>query len=83
MELHYFAWIRERIGKDAERVTPPASVETAEQLAEWLCARGEEYRAALADRSSVKVAVNQSFAGWGTPVKQGDEVAFFPPVTGG
>lgn len=83
MNVHYFAWIRERIGKDSETVSPPESVTTPEELADWLCGRGEEYKAALENREGVKVAVNQCFASWDAPIREGDEVAFFPPVTGG
>lgn len=83
IELLYFAWVRERIGKDGERIELPAGVATAAQLLDWLEARGETYRAALAERGRLRLAVNQLFAPPDTPLKPGDEVAIFPPVTGG
>jgi sulfur-carrier protein len=83
MRLLYFAWIRERVGTAAEEVTPPASVATPEQLATWLAGKGDNYASALARRDGIKVAVNQAYVPWDHPLKGDDEVAFFPPVTGG
>ena len=53
------------------------------QLVDWLQARGPAWQAALADRSKLRVAVNQDYVGFDHPVRPGDEVALFPPVTGG
>jgi molybdopterin synthase sulfur carrier subunit len=83
MKLLYFAWFRTRIGMGAETVVPPADVKTVEELLDWLASRGPGYAAALAERSVVRVAVNQDYVGFDHPVAAGDEVALFPPVTGG
>lgn len=83
IELLYFAWVRERIGKDGERLELPVGVATVAALLDWLEARGETYRAALGERERLRVAVNQAFAPLDAPVRDGDEVAIFPPVTGG
>jgi molybdopterin synthase sulfur carrier subunit len=83
IELLYFAWVRERIGIGGERLELPAGVGTAAQLLDWLEARGDAYAAALAERARLRIAVNQAFAPLDAPVKAGDEVAIFPPVTGG
>jgi len=83
MDLYYFAWVRERVGHDHEAVSPPAEINTISQLADWLCARGENYTFALKDRAAIRVARNQTFVGWDETIEDGDEVAFFPPVTGG
>jgi sulfur-carrier protein len=83
IELLYFAWVRERIGKDGERVELPPEVGTVAALLDWLETRGEAYRTALSERQRLRVAVNQSFAAPDAPVRSGDEVAIFPPVTGG
>ncbi|HEX4261697.1 MAG TPA: molybdopterin converting factor subunit 1 [Acetobacteraceae bacterium] len=79
----YFAWLRERIGAAEESLDPPAEVATLGGLIEWLSARDERHAQALADRRLVRAAVNQDFADPDTPIRPGDEVAFFPPVTGG
>ena len=83
MKLRYFAWLRTRIGLGAEDVTPPAEIVTVALLLDWLRARGGGYAAALADPSVVKTAVNQRHVPHDHPVSPSDEVALFPPVTGG
>ena len=79
----YFAWVREKIGLDQETLTPPASVETVADLLDWLAARSPNHAAALEDRSAIRVALDQDFAGADTPLGSPQEVAIFPPVTGG
>lgn len=83
IELLYFAWVRERIGKDGEGLALPPGVGTVAALLDWLETRGEAYRTALHERERLRVAVNQVFAPFDAPVGAGDEVAIFPPVTGG
>ncbi len=83
MKLLYFAWLRTRIGLAEEEVSPPEEVTTVGELLTWLEGRGGGYAEALARTDLVRVAVNQEFAGLDAPVAAGDEVALFPPVTGG
>ena len=83
MKVLYFAWLRTRAGVAEEEVTPPADVRTVGDLLAWLRLRSDGHAAALKDLAIVRVAVNQEFAKLDHPVKDGDEVALFPPVTGG
>lgn len=83
MRILYFAWLREKAGTDREDVSPPADVATVGALVEWLARRSEGHAAAFADIARVRAAVNQEAVGLEAPVDPGDEVAFFPPVTGG
>ena len=83
MKLLYFAWVRSRIGTAEEEVAPPPEVARVADLIAWLRGRGDGYDAAFADLTAIRVAVNQEFAGPETPVGSDDEVAFFPPITGG
>lgn len=83
MNVLYFAWARARIGVGEERVSPPDGVATVAALADWLAGRSEGHAAVFADRSLLRVAVNQDYVGWDHGVTAGDEIAFFPPVTGG
>lgn len=83
MKLLYFAWIRAKIGMAEEHVQPPPEVRQVGQLLDWLETRGSNFAAALKERSVVKVAVNQEYVGAEHVLQQGDEVALFPPVTGG
>jgi molybdopterin synthase sulfur carrier subunit len=81
VKVLYFAWLRQKIGRGEELVEAPAK--TVGELAAWLAARGGGYADAFADMQRVRAAVNQEHVGWSATVKAGDEVAFFPPVTGG
>jgi len=83
MKLLYFAWLREKAGLSQEEVTPPDTVATVADLVEWQVGRGGGYREAFSDEAMVRVAVNQEYVGFDHPVAAGDEIAFFPPVTGG
>lgn len=83
MKLLYFAWLRERIGLAEEEVTPPPNVTDVTSLIAWLRGRGPGYALALAKPEAIRVAVNQQYRKGGAPVRAGDEVALFPPVTGG
>jgi molybdopterin synthase sulfur carrier subunit len=82
MKILYFAWVRERMGRGEETVAPPQNVATVGDLLSWLKARDRVSEAALAS-PQIRVAVNQAFASLSQPVKTGDEIAIFPPVTGG
>lgn len=83
MKVLYFAWVRQRVGVAEETVSPPAEVRDVAGLVEWLSARSPGHAAAFAIRRQVRAAVNQEFATPDAPVAANDEVAFFPPVTGG
>ena len=83
MKLLYFAWLRAHIGCAEEETDLPPGVEDVAGLLNWLRGRGGGYAEALRDLSIVRVAVNQNYVGLGHPVREGDEVAIFPPVTGG
>lgn len=78
----YFAGLRERLGVGSEEVALGAGVATLGGLRTQLAARGGEWAAALGE-VRLRMAVNQDLADAGAPVHPGDEVAFFPPVTGG
>jgi molybdopterin synthase sulfur carrier subunit len=79
--LLYFAWVRQKIGKSEETLTP--AVTDVASLIAHLKNLGPNYTDAFADLSRIRVAVNQRHAGLDAAVGPNDEVAFFPPVTGG
>lgn len=83
MTLLYFAWVRQKLGRSEEKFDLAAGVSTVEQLAERLRDRGEAFAEVFSDLKRLRVAINQEHVGWNTPVHANDEVAFFPPVTGG
>jgi molybdopterin synthase sulfur carrier subunit len=83
VKVLYFAGLREQLGKPGEDLELADSVSTVAGLRTLLMARGGAWRSALAQGKALRVAVNQEMAQATTPVKPGDEIAFFPPVTGG
>ena len=83
VSLLYFAWVREKIGRASETVDLPASVATVADLVEWLRARGPEYMEAFANPEVVRAAIDQSHVKPSARIAGAQEIAFFPPVTGG
>ncbi|MEM7442110.1 MAG: molybdopterin converting factor subunit 1 [Pseudomonadota bacterium] len=83
IKLLYFAWVRDRIGLAEESVTPPTEITDVAALIAWLKTRGPRYEAALKNDRVVRVAINQRFAKPEDAISPGDEIAVFPPVTGG
>jgi len=83
VKLLYFAWVRQRIGLSEEDIAPPASVSNVAALVDFLKERGPGYEAAFADLKLLRVAVNQEHTNFAATLGHDDEVAFFPPVTGG
>jgi molybdopterin synthase sulfur carrier subunit len=81
IDVLYFAWLRERIGLNRERVETQAA--TVADLVAELEARSEGHALAFADKTSLRVAVDQELAGFSAPLTGVREVAFFPPMTGG
>jgi molybdopterin synthase sulfur carrier subunit len=82
MRLVYFASLRERIGKSAEEVDVPETVRTLAELIAWLAARDEAY-AATFSQTIVRAAIDKRHAKPEASVIGAQEVAFFPPMTGG
>ena len=81
--LLYFASLRESLGRSREQVALPRATSTVSSLVEELRSRDDRWSEAFAPGKQWRVAVNQQMADLATPLKPGDEVAFFPPVTGG
>jgi molybdopterin synthase sulfur carrier subunit len=83
IRILFFASLREQLGTGAEELELPEDVTTVAGVRAHLKARGGAYEKAFADRNLVRIAVNQEMVSPVNPIRQGDEVAFFPPVTGG
>ena len=82
IHLRYFASLRETLGVDNEQVELPDGVENVAALTRWLQGRDERWHSALSN-PQLLVAVNQEIMPADTSVHNGDEIAWFPPVTGG
>ena len=83
MKLLYFAWIRTNLGVSGESVDVPSEINDVRALLDWLINRDESYKAVFNDLSLIRVAVNQEYVDLDHAITKGDEIAFFPPVTGG
>lgn len=82
IQLHYFASLRETLGIGNETVSLEEDIATISDLTEWLQQRGDTWDAALSSHN-LNVALNHEIVPQDTAIKDGDEVAWFPPVTGG
>jgi len=78
----YFASLREALGCGSEELPPAADIATVGALRARIAARGAPWQQLL-EAKNLRAAVNQTMVGFDAPVRAGDEVAFFPPVTGG
>ena len=83
MDILYFAWVRERVGKDREQLDPPKEIKDVRALIAWLAARSAGHASALNDTSALRAAVDQQFVALDASIAGAREVAIFPPVTGG
>jgi molybdopterin synthase sulfur carrier subunit len=83
LELRFFASLREGLGLAGESVTTPPEVKTIADLREFLTQRGNPWAEVLANTKVIRCALNQEMVADSTPLVEGAEVAFFPPVTGG
>jgi molybdopterin synthase sulfur carrier subunit len=83
VKLLYFAWVRQKIGRSEEDLAVPPDITTVASLIAFLRGRGAGYEAAFARPELLRCAVNQAHARFDARIGPDDEVAFFPPVTGG
>lgn len=83
MRVRYFAWVRERIGRAEEEVSPPADVATAGDLVLWLKSRDEQSDYAFERPEFIRIAIDQMHVEPDTPIAGAREIALFPPMTGG
>ena len=83
VKLVYFAWVRERIGRQEETAEIPAGVTTVGDLVGWLKSRGEQYAYAFENEGVVRAAIDHVHVKADAPLAGAREIAFFPPMTGG
>ena len=83
VNLVYFSWVRERIGRPEETLDLPEDVVTIADLLGHLKTRGEEYAAVFEHANVIRAAINQEHVEHGEPIAGAREIALFPPMTGG
>ena len=83
MIIKYFSWVKDFVGKSEEIIEVSKDINTPEKLIDFLITRDQKYKRAFEKRTSIKVAQNKVYISKSTKIKNDDEIAFFPPVTGG
>ena len=83
MKAVYFAWLRERVGKAEETIAPPAGLTTVASLIDWMASLGEGYAHAFENPKLIRVAIDHAHVKHDASFVGAEEIAFFPPMTGG
>ena len=83
MNILYFSWIKDGIGKNREEIDIDESIKTISDLIDFLINKNEDYKKVFSDLSSVKFSKNMNLVSIDENINNNDEIAFFPPMTGG
>ena len=83
MVIKYFSWIKEHVGKSEEQIILPSNINNINQLINYLNEIDEKYKLLYEKKELIKIAVNKTYSSFDTNISNSDEIAFFPPVTGG
>ena len=83
MVIKYFSWIREHLGKSEEQIVLPSHITNVDQLINYLNEIDVKYNLIFEKKELIKIAVNKTYSSFDTNISNSDEIAFFPPVTGG
>ena len=83
MKVLYFSWIKDKLGKTHEEIQVNDNIKTINDLITFLIQNNENYEDVFKDTSSIKVSINMETARFEDSIHDQDEVAFFPPMTGG
>ena len=83
MFVKYFSWIKEHIGKSEEQIDLPSHITNVNQLINYLNEIDKKYYIIFEKKELIKIAVNKTYSSFDDKISNSDEIAFFPPVTGG
>ena len=83
MVIKYFSWVKEQIGKSEEQINIPSDITNVNQLINYLNEKDTKYSLIFEKKELIKIAVNKTYSSFDANISNDDEIAFFPPVTGG
>ena len=83
MKILYFAWIRRSLKVSEETINPPKNIKNVKSLVNWLGLKSKKHKEVFLKIKSIRIAVNHEVVSLKNKIKQNDEIAFFPPFTGG
>ena len=83
MKVLYFAWLRERLNRASDEITPPSEIVTLNDLVAWLRSRDEALDLAMDNPAIFKLSINARIVPGNTPIAGATEIAILPPMTGG
>jgi len=83
MKALYFSFVREQVGKAEEDISPPDHIRTVGELMAWLASRDENHAAAFANITALRAALDRTHVRHDALLGTAQEIAFFPPMTGG
>ena len=83
MIIKYFSWIKEHVGKSEEQIKLPDHINNVNELINYLNELDKKYSLILEKKKLIKIAINKTYSSFDTNISNNDEIAFFPPVTGG
>ena len=83
MIIKYFSWIKEHVGISEEQIELPDHINNVNELINYLNELDKKYSLILEKKKLIKIAINKTYSSFDTNISNNDEIAFFPPVTGG
>ncbi|PPR26297.1 MAG: hypothetical protein CFH34_01037 [Alphaproteobacteria bacterium MarineAlpha9_Bin4] len=83
MKVLYFSWIKDNIGKNEEDLSLNDNIKTISDLINYLITINENYKKAFSDISIIRFSKNMNLVNIDEMIDNDDEIAFFPPMTGG
>ena len=83
MKIIYFSWLKEILGTSSENIKLPSNIKNIDNLIKWLSAKSMKHRKVFLKSKSIRCAVNHQIVNKNSKIKSKDEIAFFPPFTGG
>tara|TARA_B100001741_G_scaffold190579_1_gene157032 strand:+ start:401 stop:652 length:252 start_codon:yes stop_codon:yes gene_type:complete len=83
MVIKYFSWVKELAETSEEQIELPDNIKNVEELIKFLIKKNKKYEKIFVRKNTIKIAVNKVYTNPSSKITNNDEIAFFPPVTGG